>query len=427
MRPPSKLLPLVIGSAVFAACFDRPPSPDRKLAAVNEPITSDAARILDFQFQAEVIAPKDTDARKAIVSQLMYTQGQLTMGHKANGQVGNVKLSDVHERSEGGNKRIGYGASMPVAWPKDSGSPRSLELVLPLDLTKSDAFNAKYDGRCGKHDYEQASFWHDWNPGAEGCSIDEADVTRSGVSIAPSARATSNKYPEYDLIWADGKLTIVAVFALISSSSHDDWGYTGAKSFAENTLRQLEGANVKRNSASSTILTHTTITGQAMLGGGLGDVQVDVIVTDKELNRVGGGDFDARFDALSEKADLILYNGHAGLGQNINAFARKGRVAAGKYQLMLLNGCQTFAYIDTTLTDRRRDANGGNDPDGTKYLDVIANALPGYANNLAEMSNQLFDAILYADQPSSYRDILSKMPSSHVVVVFGEEDNRFSP
>lgn len=419
MRSPTKLVPLVV---LFVACSaDRPGS--EPLASVREPIMSDAAQILDFQFEGLVIAPADTDARRAILSQLMYTQGQLTMGHKANGQVGNVKLSNIHESSvDGGRKRISYRAAMPVAWPNGSGTPRSLELVLPADLTKTDAFNAKYDGPCGKHDYEQSTFWHDWNPTADGCSIDESDVTRVGVSVGPSARASSNKYPEYDLIWDDGKLTVVAVFAIITSNSGNDWGYTGAKSFAENSVRHLQGAKVKRNGASSTILAHTTVTGRS-LGG---EVQVDVIVIDKEVGGLGE-DFDERFDALSERADLILYNGHAGLGQNINAFARKGRVAAGKYQLMLLNGCQTFAYIDTTLTDRRREVNGGSDPDGTKFLDVMANALPGYANNLANMSNDLFDAIVDVARPRSYRDILSKMPSSHVVVVFGEEDNRFTP
>ena len=105
-----------------------------------------------------------------------------------------------------------------------------------------------------------------------------------------------------------------------------------------------------------------------------------------ELKSVGA-DFDTRYNPLSEKADLIMYDGHAGLGKNVNALARKGKVAAGKYQLVLLNGCQTFAYIDTTMNDRRIEANGAaSDPKGTRFMDVMGNALPGFANNLASMS-----------------------------------------
>jgi hypothetical protein len=112
----------------------------------------------------------------------------------------------------------------------------------------------------------------------------------------------------------------------------------------------------------------------------------------------------------------------------VNALARKGRVARDKYQLVLLNGCQTFAYIDTTLVDRRREANGvSRDPDGTKYLDVMANALPGYANNLASMSATLFAAAVKPATPKHYNDLMATMPTSHIVAVFGEEDNAFQP
>ena len=41
------------------------------------------------------------------------------------------------------------------------------------------AFNAKYDGRCGRNEYGVESFWHDFRPGASGCTLDDADVTRA--------------------------------------------------------------------------------------------------------------------------------------------------------------------------------------------------------------------------------------------------------
>lgn len=43
------------------------------------------------------------------------------------------------------------------------------------------------------------------------------------------------------------------------------------------------------------------------------------------------------------------------------------------------------------------------------------------------MSNDLFDAAVQADTPRHYDDLLRGMPSNHIVVVFGEEDNRFTP
>src|SRR5439155_26650110 len=95
-----------------------------------------------------------------------------------------------------------------------------------------------------------------------------------------------------------------------------------------------------------------------------------------------GADFDGRFGAATEGADLLVYSGHSGLGKNINAFARKARATKGHYQLAYLNGCQTFAYLGTAMHDKRRDLNGAaGDPNGTKFLDVVANALPAYGDN----------------------------------------------
>lgn len=398
-----------------------------ELEGGGDAITSNDADILDLQFEGEVIAEGTVEARMAIVSQIMYAQGVLTTAGHGNAQVGNVKLSDVAEAKSGNDKRISYKASLPVAWPRGVPIPTTYNLPLPLDLTELsiENFNEKYDGRCGTNEYGQSSFWHDWNPKAAGCTIDQADVMPGRVTVLPHAKATKNKYPEYDLIWQDDRLDVVAIFGIIESNTPTDDGYTEAARFVENSERQLADVSVEDNGSSPTIVRDTTIVGTATVGGRLRDVKIDVLVV-RDL-QYAGADFDERYEPLSEKADVILYNGHSGLSANINALARKGIVTAGKYQLVLLNGCQSFAYIDTTMTDRRRVTNGSTDPEGTKFLDVIGNALPGYSTNLAAMSNVIFNAVLRADTPKHYNDLLAKMPQEHIVVAFGEEDNHFEP
>ena len=394
--------------------------------AANDAITSRDAKILDFKFSAEVVAASGTEARKAIVSQLMYAQGVLTTSRNGNGRVGGVELTNITETVEGTKKRIKYTASLPVAFPKNLATPTSYALPLPVDATDFDAFNAKYDGKCGNNEYGLESFWHDWNPKAEGCTIADADVSRASASVAPHAKETKNKYPEYDQIWADDRLDVVAIFGIITSNTPSDYGYIEFNSFLDSSKSLLTGATVKDNAVSRSILKDTTLTGKVTIGGQQKTVNVDIILV-QELQSVGA-DFDTRYDAISEKADMLMYNGHAGLGKNVNALARKGKVTRDKYQLVLLNGCQTFAYIDTTLNDRRIEANtASRDPQGTRFMDVVGNALPGYANNLASMSATLFSAVVKADQPKHYNELLETMPASHIVVVFGEDDNRFAP
>jgi hypothetical protein len=424
MRIRPLLVPLLLAGSSLLACTAASSGDDG--VSGDEAITSHEANILDFQFQAEVVGEGDADARRTIVSQLMYVQGMLTTAAKGNAHVGNVKLSDVVESAEGGKKRITYKASLPVAWPKDQPRVATYDLPLPLDTTRLDAFNEKYDGKCGRNAYGLDSFWHDWNPGQEGCAIDDADVSRAKATLTPHPKETKNQYPEYAEIWRDERLDVVAIFGIISSDTPGDWGYIEAGRFLDASSALLTGADLRENAKSSSILKDQTLTGKVTIGGRLRDVKVDVLVV-HELQSVGS-DFEARYAPLSAAADMVLYNGHAGLGKNVNALARKGTVTPGKYQLMLLNGCQTFAYIDTTIFDRRREANGAAaDPDGTRFLDVVGNALPGYANNLADMSAALVTAAAKADQPTHYNALLEGMPASHIVVVFGEEDNVFRP
>jgi hypothetical protein len=416
-----------LSSSVFAC--STPASDDA--AAGNDAITSNDAKILDFTFKGEVIASTGTVARQAVLSQLAYTQGILTTSERGNGHVGHVVLTNVVETATaGGKKKITYTAQLPVAWPKTGNAvPTSYDLPVPKDITALEAFNAKYDGKCGVNEYGQDVFWHDFNPKAEGCVLADADVTRSRATVKPFAGETTGKYPEYDQMWKDAELDVVAIFGLISGTTDDEFdpGVGEYKRFVSGTQGLLTGGAVTANTKSASVLRDTTITGKVTIGGQQRPVKIDVLLV-SELKSVGP-DFDTRYDPLSEKADLIMYDGHAGLGKNVNALARKGKVTAGKYQLVLLNGCQTFAYIDTAMNDRRIEANGAaTDPAGTKFMDVIGNALPGYTNNLTNMSMSLVRASIKSDTaPKTFNDLLGEMPEEHLVVVFGEEDNRFRP
>jgi hypothetical protein len=428
--PFSAAVPLAV--VLLAACSSsssstRAPTPsDAALERESSAITSVQAKILDFTFDGEVIADGSSSPRQAVVRQLLYTFGVLNSASNASGQVGSVHLTDVSESSNSGQKHVRYRATMPVAWPKDDGVPSSYSLVVPRDSTALSAFDGKYDGRCGTSAHGKENFWHDWNPNANDCSVDDLDVVRSVAAIAPHSEADA-KYPEYDQIWEDGRLDAVAIFTIISESGDtppNDWGFTEAHRFVRDASQALEGARIEANGSSGSILEDVTIRGGAMVGGSMRDVALDVLVVRSITG--AGEDFDARYDALSEKADLILFNGHAQLGGNTNALGRKGKVTPGKYQLVLLNACDTFALVDDTMLNRRRDTNGAaSDPEGTRFLDVISNARPGRADNLANVSNAVYSAVLRADAPITYSHMIREMPSIHMVVVYGEEDNVF--
>jgi hypothetical protein len=181
---------------------------------------------------------------------------------------------------------------------------------------------------------------------------------------------------------------------------------------------------VKALRTSASLVKGVTITAKTKVGGVDMPVKLDVVLLGTLYQ--AGPDFDAWYDPLSEKADLVVYNGHSELSKNTNALARKGKVAAKKYQIFFFDSCDTYAYLDTALGDRRATANA-DDPKGTKYLDTVTNVLPSYFVNYAASSLSLFNALVKRDTPKTYNQILSELPADQVVVVSGEEDNAFRP
>jgi hypothetical protein len=136
--------------------------------------------------------------------------------------------------------------------------------------------------------------------------------------------------------------------------------------------------------------------------------------------------FDARFGEVTPGADVVIYDGHAGLGANVRALTPKARFFPGKYQLFFMNGCDTFAYEDDSLV-KNRIALNPDDPSGTKYLDVMRNAMPAYFSSMPDASMAVLDALVNDDAPKSYGDIFKGIDEAQVVVVTGEEDNVYTP
>jgi hypothetical protein len=136
--------------------------------------------------------------------------------------------------------------------------------------------------------------------------------------------------------------------------------------------------------------------------------------------------FYTRYEALSTTADVIMYNGHAGLGANVRALAREGKFVAGKYLVMFMDGCDTFAYVDGYMAQTRAALNA-DDPTGTKYLDIVTNGMPAFFSSMSGSSVALIKGLMKYDAPLTYEQMFASIDSSQVVVVTGEEDNVFYP
>jgi hypothetical protein len=165
------------------------------------------------------------------------------------------------------------------------------------------------------------------------------------------------------------------------------------------------------------------VTMEATLADGKA-VKVTALLVDA-ITHVWDG-FDARYESLTETADVIAYNGHAGLGQNVRALAKKGRWAKQKYQIFFMNGCDTFAYVDGSLAQTRAAING-DDPTGTKYMEFVTNAMPSFFSSMPAASTAVVSALLDYSAPKTYEEMFEGIDRAEVVLVTGEEDNVFKP
>jgi hypothetical protein len=239
---------------------------------------------------------------------------------------------------------------------------------------------------------------------------------------------TTGKYPEYHEVWKDGALNVVAVFGKYEdgATADSDAGIAAYNAFVRQIQQELASftvttvpATLPRNAG----VANPDVTVDAALPDGR-RVHVTALLVDQI--RTAPASFDARYSAVTPAADLIAYNGHSGLGANIRALTRKGRWAAGQYSIAFVNGCDTYAYVDSSLALARAALNP-DDPTGSKHLDVVTNAMPSFFASNARNDVAIVHALLDTASPKSFEQMFRSIDRSQVVVVSGEQDNVYVP
>jgi hypothetical protein len=394
------------------------------------PFTSRDATLLELEFNGELTASSASYPKNLIRAQLMYAIGQLN-GEPGVAQLSKLSTSGITTAWVSGLARVRYHAKLPVVWGSKTSLPSSYALVVPrrVDTTGQTRFTTTYGQVCndGEDDSVMVSnFWFHYRPRAPGCSLAPADVVTMTATVRVSALNRSNTYPEYHRVWEDGALDVVAVFAKYAAgaTATTDAGIEAYNRFVQ-ALR-VEYPDAQTTPAALPALPGPQITDVTFrVTRPQGRVTVVALLIDSVTS--AGAAFDKRYGQLTPSADLILYNGHAGLGANVAALAQKGKFFPGKYQIIFMNGCDTFAYVDGTLATRRAALNP-DDPTGTKYLDTVANAMPAYFNSLPNASMAFIRGLAAGETaPRTYEQIFDGVDGVQIAVVTGEEDNVFTP
>ena len=394
--------------------------------------SSAEAVFLDFTFDGELVTDRAWNVESQIEDQLLYTIGQLN-GVRGVSRLDRIALRDVETSSDGEMTRVQYTATIPVAWGRRNQVPAEFTFQLPRDVSHAGLtrFAERYGHDCvdgGAHDVTSGSMWYYYRPDRSSCELAEEDVAPTVADVTLSEINTTGRFPEYDRVWEDDALRVVAVFGKYEdgATTNRDAGIAAYDRFLQEIRRTLsahELSTIPADVPSDPGVEVPEVTFSATLADGR-TVEVVAILVDNV--RTAGRDFDARYAELSSRADLIIYNGHAGLGANIRALAQKGRWVQGQYAIVFMNGCDTYAYVDSALWDSHAEVNP-DDESGTKYLDIVMNALPSYFRSMPRATMALVNGLLSYDEPKTYEQIFADVDSSQVVIVSGEQDNTYTP
>lgn len=397
----------------------------------EDDFTSAQATLLEFEFDGKLVTTDTFDLNQTIQDQLLYTIGHLN-GDRSVGRLDTVKITNVTpKRLDDGTTEVSYHAVLPVAWGSKTNLPKSYTLRLPkvIDFSGLEAFSTKYQHDCvdfGAHEVSSGNLWYYYRPNRSGCKLAAEDVVELKASVVKSLENTEGKYPEYHKVWEDKELRVVAIFGKYEegATTSSDAGIAAYNEFVSTIKSTWTDATITPDGATSSPgVKNPDVALTATLPGGK-KLVINVLLTDKVSSAPKS--FYDRYESLSTEADLIFYNGHAGLGQNVRALAKKGKFRTGKYQLFFMNGCDTFAYVDGSLAKTRSTINP-DDPTGTKYMDMVTNGMPAFFSSMPDASMALIRGLADQDHPKTYQDIFKDVDSSQVVVVTGEEDNVFTP
>ena len=447
----------------------------------HAPFTSVHSTLLDFEFDGTLVSDTDDRAtlRTYIEAQMLFTMGPLN-GDSSVGQLGQLQVpwvnatlipvpppppppppppDDAGATDAGADAAappvepapapapaptpppqyaVTYHAKLPVAWG-GTEQPKSYSFTLPARLGWADqlAFATKYGSTCvdpSAGTIDPGSMFIFYRPKQPGCALAANDVATFTATVTDSGQNTQGKSPEYHRLWSDNALEVVAIFShQFTTPTLGDEGVNAYYDFVWRVHEYL--GDLQPNAALRSEPADLSPSGgspKVRLSAQLRDgrtLAINVMLVGHQLADDGAG-FDEWYDGLTPTADVVLYNGHAGLGSNIRTLMSKGAFVPDHYLIWFANGCDTFAYVDRTLVDRRAQLNP-SDPGGTKYMDAISNVMAGYFGSLGSTSLTLLRALVDARNPlkppKTYEQIFQGIAPSQVVVVTGEEDNMLEP
>lgn len=353
---------------------------------------------------------------RAIHLQFRYLLGYLDNGFDITPQAERYETFDVITQPDSNNPELfltTFRARTEIVIPNNMRASGEVSGVVPLraDWIGNRNFESNYNLNCNSD--RSYPLWYGYDPFRRTCQLGArntpSDAWRLITRYEKDERNTMNKSPEYDRLWNDGVMRILAVMGNHNSFAPSD--------FAENAI-----SGVSRIYGSPTARSKTGYSSWndhfVNFNTRRGPLEIRILDLWGTNFQSRDADFVRLFKEYSAHADLISYAGHAGLGRNIDALMDLTQFTAGHYQVFHLEACHPWAYLRESFFTRISQSNGGEP--WSRYVDVIsATGNSGLSTGTTLIS--LVQSMVLSER--NYRGIISASRSMSRGVVIGEEDN----
>ena len=256
---------------------------------------------------------------------------------------------------------------------------------------------------------DQSVYWYRWEPEQAGCTIALQDLKVTVSKKFPTLQ--SERYPEYDQLTADQKLTVVVLFGQIDDGAITE-NETGMRNFKRygTWLTQADFASVDAPLGKRYEKT--------LANGVL--VQID-LYSPREFSGLGDfGHFNNFQKALSEH-EIVAYDGHSMLGAS-DFWARP--TYPSFYQMFLYGGCLGYEYYVKPILHGKGDT--------WAKLDIVSSVVEVTAS-ANQFAAPAIAKIIYGVEHggrSSWRNVMLTIRNSvgdSTFGVSGVRDNCFTP
>lgn len=299
---------------------------------------------------------------------------------------------------------ISYSAEGLLAWNANVEFSKNFIVPLPKrgDNEGLQKFVTLYQANCAKKPASIATFWNYYRPHHYGCTLTDAgfkDVVFTTLKLKLK-NEDEGRWPNYRQVFEDGVLEITAIITKENPLNSNDVSHSDFKSLCSFFATEPVDTRKVINECHSEFLhMGQVIKAHAYLLADFNDKPQE---------------FFEKIRNILQSSDVVTYNGHSGMGLNIESWIHFYPIPRNKYQIIFLNSCDTYGYFHELFFDKVKKIN--DEKSSGEYLDVILNSTQNYFGSFTKSNSVIVNSLILNE---NFDSILKLFPAEqHSVLLF---------